>query len=220
MPISTVTNRVEYQGDGTSAIFAWAYPLHAQAHLGVFAFNTSSTTPGLIMPLTLNGAGGYGYTISGNANPSVIYVNGVNIVLNSSPNPQTVLVAFRSSAVTNTFSVPTSGAIPSTGLNNELDYLTLIGQRQQDVATRSIRLHDGMAGTFDTRLPANIRTAPLKRLMVNSSGTGFTFDESVGAYIQNTLIYASTNSSLVSLGGATDGRVLLSRGASAPGGGL
>src|SRR3990167_669647 len=217
MPISTVTNRVEYQGDGTSAIFAFAYPLHAQADLAVFAYNSSATTPAIITPMTLNGAGGFGFTISGNADPSGVYVNGVNAVANSAPNLQTILVIFRSSALTNTFSVGQSGAIPSTGLNNELNYLTLLAQRHQDQLTRSIRLHDGLPGSFDMTLPNDIRSRPGQIFAVNSNANGLILtDELAGSYVPNTVIVATGTSAVGSLGGAPPGLFLQSNGSSAP----
>lgn len=196
MAISTVTNRREYQGDGSSAIFAWQFPLHAQSDLAVFAFNSSATTPGIVNALALNGGGAYGYTISGNADPSGVYQNGVNIVVNSAPNAQTVIVAFRSSVLTSTFRVGQSGAIPSSALNNALDYLTLLAQRAQDLNTRSAKLHDGWVGTFDPSLPKNF--VANATLAFNSSANGF----AVGPTIDQILAVQSsailTNSAVVS----------------------
>lgn len=212
MAVSTVTNRVAYQGDGTSAVFAFAFELQAQLDLAVFTYNSSSTTPGLILPQVLN----TDYSFSGSIDPSGIYPNGGNIIFNSTPNAQTQVVLFRSSVVTNDFFMSQNGTVPSSSLNNTLDRLTLIAQRLQDLGTRSVRLADGYPRPFDPSLPANIAQAAGKRLIVNSTASGWTFDETIGNYIRNTLIIADTNSSLVSLGGSVAGKILVSNGSSAP----
>lgn len=212
MSISTVTNRREYQADGTSAVFNFQYEFFQQSDLGVFVYNSSVVLGGIITPKVLN----TDYVISGTTNNSGIYPNGANIIFNSSPNAQAVVVIFRSSVITNSFNVGQNGTIPSTALNNELDYLTLISQRLQDQITRAVRLADGFFGTFDSSLPANLKTSAGKRLIVNSSANGWTFDETLGQYIQNTVVIATTNSSITSLGGATSGLFLQSQGSSAP----
>lgn len=171
MPVSSVTNRVSYQGDGTSAIFSFQYPLHKQADLAVFAFNSSISQ--MITPCVLNAAGGFGFTISGTANASGVYPNGVNVVMNSAPNIQTVIVVVRSSVITNTFQMGESGAIPASSLNNSVDYLTLLVQRAQDQVSRAAKLPDGYSGGFDPTLPPSMTMFACSVLMVNSSGNAF-----------------------------------------------
>ncbi len=212
MAVSTVTNRVAYQADGTSATFAFQYPLHSQSHLAAFIYNSSVVVGPIITPLVLN----TDYTLSGQANSQGIYPTGLNLIMNSTPNAQAVMVIFRSSVVTNGFSVGQNGTIPSTALNQELDYLTLISQRLQDQASLSVRVPDGYFGTFDPTLPANLAQSANKRLIVNSTVTGWTFDETAASYIPNSVIVAATNSSITSLGGAATGQFLQSQGSSAP----
>lgn len=218
MPISSVTNRVEYQGNGSSALFSFPYQFHAQSDLAVFSYNSSATAIGdIIKPFVLNAAGPFGYTVSGTANASGIYPSGANIVLNSSPNVATVMVIFRSSIVTNSFNVGQNGIIPSTGLNNQVDYLTLINQRLQDQVTRSVRLPDGYYGTFDPTIPADLAKKSGKSLVVNSTASGWVLTDPLAAtYIANTLIYADANASATSLGGSAAGNILVSNGSSAP----
>ena len=217
MPVSSVTNRIEYQGNGTSAVFSFQYPLHAQGDLSVFAFNSSRVPAEMITALVLNGSGAIGYTLQGNTDLCGIYQNGVSVIFNSTPSVHTQVVLFRSSVVTNSFFVGRTGAIPSTGLNNEIDYLTLLAQRHQDQITRSIRLPDGMAGAFDTTLPPNIKSSPGNFIVINSSGLGFGLTDSLGgSYIPNTVIVAATATAVASLGGAAAGTVLVSNGSSAP----
>lgn len=212
MSISTVTNRVAYQGNGSSAVFNFGFMLQSPSDLAVFMYNSSATAPQIITPLVLN----TGYTFSGTANASGIYPSGGDIILNSSPNPQTVMVLFRSSVVTNSFFVSQDGKISSTGLNNELDKLTIIAQRAQDLATRSMRLPDGFFGTFDTTLPANVALQPGKQIIINSSANGFALGNDIANYLPNMLLIASGTSVITSLPGATAGLVLQSNGSSAP----
>ncbi len=213
MAISTVTNRVNYQCNGTSAVFNFPYQFNASTELSVFIYNSSVSLPNMVRPFVLN----TDYVISPLAQTSNgIYKNGADIIVNSTPNSQSVIVMFRSSAVTNDFFVPQFGGVNSVGLNNELDRLTLIAQRLQDQVTRAVRLQDGYFGPFDPTLPPNISMSPNKRLIVNSNATGFTLDEGLGGYIPNTLIYSPNGSSIASLGGAAAGLVLQSNGSSAP----
>lgn len=213
MAISSVTNRVAYQTDGTSAIYAFPYEIFQQSDVAVFVYNSTGTQANFITPQALN----TNYTVSGSPNTTGIYPAGVNVIFNSAPNAQSVVVLFRSSIVTNTFFVPQNGAIPSTSLNNELDYLTIISQRLQDQVTRSVRMHDGFPGTFDPTLPATIPTSAGQSLLVNSTATGWTLAfPNTGAFIPNTVIYADTNKIQQSIPGAAAGYVLQSNGSSAP----
>lgn len=171
MPISSVTNRVSYQCDGTSAVFAFPYRFHAHADLQGFIYNSSLSEPNIIRALELNASGGFGFTVSATADQSNVYPNGGSVVLNSAPNAQCVIVVFRSSAITNGFSISKNGPIPSSGLNNAIDYLTMLIQRGQDLLTRSVRLPDGYPRTFDPTLPNTIVASSV--LMFNSGATGF-----------------------------------------------
>lgn len=171
MPISSVTNRVSYQCDGTSAVFAFPYRFHAHADLQGFIYNSSLSEPNIIRALELNASGGFGFTVSATADQSNVYPNGGSVVLNSAPNAQCVIVVFRSSAITNGFSISKNGPIPSSGINNAFDYLTMLIQRGQDLLTRSVRLPDGYPRTFDPTLPNTIVASSV--LMFNSGATGF-----------------------------------------------
>lgn len=216
MAIDSVENRRTYQGDGTSAVFGFGYELHSANDVAVFAFNSSATTPGLVKEFTKDAAGPYGFTFSGTQNSKGIYPSGGSIIVNSTPNINTVMVLFRSSAVIASFGVEKFQSIPGDALTLAINRLTLISQRLQDLATRSIRLNDGFPGTFDTALPANIKQAAGKRIIVNSGATGFTFDETVHSYRTGGVVYAETNSSITALEPGPAGFVLLSQGSSLP----
>ncbi len=208
MPISTVTNRVGYQGDGTSAVFAFPYRFHALTDLGVFVYNSSVAAGSIIQPQVLN----TNYTLSATANAAGVYPNGGSVVFNSSPNAQSVIVIFRSSIITNGFVVGQNGSIPSVALNNEIDYLTLIAQRLQDQTSRSVRLADGHFGTFDPTLPADLGRIGSSTIMVNGQGTGLTMgptaDQIFGAQSSAIAAAASAAASGVSASQAAASAVL------------
>lgn len=214
MAISTVTNRVAYQGDGTSAVFAFPYNISRSTDLGVFVFNSSGIQNiGIIQPQVIN----TNYTFSGTPDGAGIYPSGGFVVFNSTPNIQSQIVIFRSSVVTNDFVIPQFGGIPATSLNNEIDYLTKLVQRLQDQVSRAVRIPDGLVGTFDPTLAANLLQSQGKPLTVGSGAVAFTFDPVLTApYIPNTVVIATTNSSITSLGGDIAGRLLTSNGSSAP----
>lgn len=212
MAISTDDNRREYQANGTSAVYAFPFPFRGPGNLGVQTYNSSGVQPAVIVPQVLN----TDYTISGTQDAFGIYPAGANVIFNSTPNAQTVVTVFRSSAIVSDFLVPQFGAIPGVQLTNELNYLFMLLQRSFDLHERSIRLPDGLPGTFDMALPSNLLQAAGKRIICNSAATGWTMDETLGNFIPNTIVYAVNNSTITSVGGAVDGRVLVSRGSNAP----
>lgn len=170
MAISTVTNRVAYQGDGSSAVFNFPYRVDAQTDLGVYTFNSSVLNGPLVVPQVLN----TNFTFSGQADAYGNYVAGGNLIFNSSPNAQTQIVIFRSSVVTSDYSVGQFDSVSGPALTNETDYLTMLLQRAQDLATRSVRLNDGFYGPgFDPTLPLNVQQCAGWAVVINSSATGF-----------------------------------------------
>lgn len=167
MAISSDQNRVAYSGDGSSAVFNFQYEFHAESDLGVFIYNSSRPT--FIVEQVLN----TDYTVSGDQDTQDRFLNGANVVMNSSPATGDEIVIFRSSAVNSVFTLPFTGTIPSAELVKALDRLTLLAQRLNDQVTRSVRLDDAYPFAFDTKLPENL--TPGAPLIVNSGATGVAF---------------------------------------------
>ncbi len=186
MPLSTDSNRITYQGNGSSAVFNYPWRLPGQTSLSVFTYNSSMPAAAMITPQVLNTH----YTFSGTANNQGIYTSGGSVIFNSSPNAQTVIVLFQSSALVNNFNVPQNGPISSTGLNNELDYITQIAQRLNDQITRAVRLPDGLGDPFDTTLPADIRLSPSGILGINVAGDGFDILPAVASVNSTAFIFS------------------------------
>lgn len=210
MGISTTTNRVVYNGDGSSATFGFQYEFFAQADLKVYLYNSSS---GLATLQTLN----TNYTVGGTPNLQGVYTSGGSIIMASAAPSTHQVVIYRDGSQVQNYTLLQNGNINSVALVQQLDYLTLICQRLQDQATRSIRLSDGYGLTFDPTLPANLNTMANQSIIVNSAANGVTFQLANAQYIPNTVIVAVSSSVIASLGGAPNGYVLTSNGSSAPG---
>lgn len=227
MAISSDKNRVSYSGDGSSATFNFQYEFHGDSELGVFVHNSSRTE--VIASKVLNSD----YTINGVSDTQNRYLNGANVIFNSSPAVGDEIVIFRSSAVNSTFTLPYSGTIPSAELVKALDRLTMIAQRLNDQTTRSVRVNDAYPFSFDSQLPALLpKGAPL---IVSSSGvsidvglvaagssflgilnavnggTGKSLTPSIGD-----MLYADSGSTFDILEAGTGGMILQSRGADKP----
>lgn len=164
MGISSVTNRVSYVGDGSSATFAFPYEFFAPLDLNVFIYN-SSTQQATQQVLNTN------YTLGGTPNSQGVYTQGGSVIFTSSiPQSLYVVIARDPSRVQN-YALLQNGAINSLALVQEFDYTTLLIQRLHDKAIRSLRFPDGYAGTLDIQVPAG--TAAGKYMQIDSSGLRF-----------------------------------------------
>ncbi len=175
MGISSTTNRKAYQGDGTSATFAFPYYFAHQSDLQVYLYDLIA---GVITPQVLNGGGGTGFTVSGVANSAGLYTQGGNVVFNSSPVATSQIIINREPSLVQNYTLGTNGLISSGALVNQLDYLTLLTQFLGDQVSRAVMLPDGMGSSFNTALPSTMPLAGVSAnapIIVNSSGTGFTF---------------------------------------------
>lgn len=227
MAISSDQNRVAYSGDGSSAVFNFQYEFHAESDLGVFIYNSSRPT--FIVEQVLN----TDYTVSGDQDSQDRFLNGANVVMNSSPATGDEIVIFRSSAVNSVFSLPFTGVIPSAELVKALDRLTLLAQRLNDQVTRSVRLDDAYPFAFDTKLPENL--TPGAPLIVNSGATGVTLgvvaagssfigilpmvNGGTGANLApgvGDILYAASATAMSALSAGSAGEVLMAKGAAAP----
>jgi len=232
MPISSVTNRVVFNGDGSSAVFNFAFEFHATSDLAVFIHNSSRTE--VVAPKVLTAD----YTVDGNIDFQGRFITGANVTFNSSPATGDKIIIFRSSVITSTYDLSQNGTISSQAIVKHLDYLTLQSQRANDQATRSIRLADGFPDAFDTALPPTlIKNAPL---IINSSGlamglgvvsvassgvaTAFfgilpVANGGTGANISPTafgVLFADSITTMDTTASGTDGDVLHGNGSSAP----
>lgn len=173
MGISDVTNRQSYIGDGSSTVFPFPHYFFSPSDLIVNLYDINSC---LIQSQQLN----TNYTVSGNVSSQGVYPAGGSVVMNSAFPSSLEIVIVRAPAEVQNFALAPGQPINSLALVQQLDYLTALVQRQQDLNSRSIVLPDGVGpingSTFSTVLPANISKvseSASKVLAVNSGATGF-----------------------------------------------
>lgn len=146
MTVNTTTNRVSYAGNGTTTAFAVPFPFLADADLVVIE-RTDSTgaevTKTLITHYTVSGAGGTSGTVT----------------MLTAPATGVTLVIYRDPMLTQSVDLITNDPLPvETAVEQPLDRLTMIAQRNRDLVERSLRLPDSDTGfaAADMKLPAKV----------------------------------------------------------------
>ncbi len=173
MSISSDQNRVGYSGNGSSAVFNYPYEFHNDSELAVLVYNSSRAPIVGVPALNTN------YSISGSKDLQGRYLNGANVVFNSTPATGDEIVIFGSTPVNSVYALGFNEHISRPDLVKSLDHLVLINQRLNNQVTRALRLPDAYPYNFDTRLPARI--LPSSVLATNSSGLGIELLFAVGS---------------------------------------
>lgn len=165
MAVSSLPNRKVYSGDGSSTSFSFPYYFFAQTDMNVLKYDTilGGVTVGVL---------GTDYTISGTANLQGLYQNGANVVMTVAPLTTDVLVIYRDPPRLQNYALLENGAISSTAIVQQFDYLTLLIQRLEDQISRALILPDGVGPSFSTVLPSNIALSPGMVPTVNAAGNG------------------------------------------------
>ena len=167
MGVSTTTNRVTYNGNGSTTSFSFPYYFFKQADLAVYLFDTVA---GGITSQVL----GTNYTITGTQNAQGLYQSGGNVVFGTAPPSTSNVVITRSPSFVQNYSLLQNGNINSAALVQQFDYLTLMCQRLQDQINSCVALQDGNGQTFSPLLPSTIPLASseLAFPQVNSTANG------------------------------------------------
>lgn len=169
MGVSTTTNRVGYVGDGATVSFSFPYYFFAQANLKVLTFNTVT---GAIILKTL----GVDYTISGTPDAQGRYTSGGSVVFGSAPASTIDIVIYRDPTQSQSYALLQNETINSVAIVQQMDYLTLLVQRLQDQATRSLHLAEGYAPAFSMVFPSDMSiddNAVSKVPLTNDTGLGW-----------------------------------------------
>lgn len=174
MGISDITNRMAYIGDGSSTVFPFPHYFFSPSDLIVNLYDINSCS---IQAQALN----TNYTVSGNISLQGVYPSGGNVVMNSAIPSYLEIVIVRAPAEIQNYALAQGQPINALALVQQLDYLTTLVQRQQDLNSRSLQLPDGIGpingSTFSMALPANlaqVKASANKILTVNSGATGWT----------------------------------------------
>ena len=187
MAVSSTTNTVVAVGNSSSVTFGYPYYFFSQNDLQVYLYDTLQ---GGIVQQTLNTQ----YSVAGTANSQGLYPNGANIIFNSAIVSTTYVVIDRQPIQEQTFALLQTGIIPSVPLTQQLDYMTLLIQGQQDQNSRSVALPEGFGktGTFNPALPSTIGLIQNAGtfLAVNSAATGFHLDWFKWCWLRASRLYS------------------------------
>lgn len=149
MTVNTTTNRVSYAGNGTTTAFAVPFPFLADADLVVIE-RTDSTGAEVTKTLTTH------YTVSGAGG-----VSGT-VTMVTAPATGVTLTIYRDPVVTQLVDLVPNDPLPvETAVEQPLDRLTMIAQRNRDLIERALRLPDGDTGfaASDMKIPAKVTRA-------------------------------------------------------------
>lgn len=164
MAVSGTTNRVSFTGDGVSVVFGFPYYLRQNTDLKVLKVAASGAITVLVLntdyTLAFIGATVYG-----------VHPGGANITCLVAPTNTEKLVLYRDPPQTQLEHWTDNDPKPSSTDENSHDKAAILIQRLADLASRSVRLKDGFALTFDTSLPT-VLTADYM-LAVNPTADGF-----------------------------------------------
>jgi len=150
MTINTTNNRVEYAGNGVTTVFSFPNRFLADADLVVLERN-DTTGVETIKTLTTH------YTVSGAGDAA-----GGSVTMVTAPATGVSLVIYRDPALTQTVDLVNNDPLPvETAVEQPLDKLTMIGQRDRELLERSLRLPDGDTGftADDMKLPPEVTRA-------------------------------------------------------------
>ncbi len=161
MTISSTLNRVSYTGNGVSTAFAVSFPFHAQADLIVLS-TVIATGVQTTKTLTTH------YTISGTTDALGHYSSGGSVDFITPPASTERITIYRDPARTQALDLQDASAFPAENVEAQLDYVTMLVQRVEDLIGRSLRQPDGDA-TAVGLLPSSVERAS-KYLSFDSSG--------------------------------------------------
>jgi hypothetical protein len=160
MSTSSATHKVSYAGNGTTTVFAFSYPFHAQADL-VVVDRVDATGVETTKTLTTH------YTISGTLTNGV-YESGGSVTMLSAPASGHTLIIYRDPARTQTTSWTENDPDPAKVKEQAFDKLTFIVQRLAEMLGRAPLFAEGsdFSGITMPELEADTL------LGVNSDGDG------------------------------------------------
>lgn len=135
MTVSTTSNRITYNGDGTTTVFSFPYKFLATSDLQVYVDD-------VLQVITTDysvGAPGDG---------------GANVTLLSAPAAGiSNIVILRNPDLLQQSALPSNGPFPAPTIEKMVDKATLVIQRLNELFTRSFRLADSDTSGADTTLP-------------------------------------------------------------------
>lgn len=168
MTVSSTTDKITYDGDGSTATFSFPFKILAESNLLVQIKDSN----GNITTKTLTSD----YTVSGTGNRigKTDYTSG-NITFTSGNIPASTdeVILSRSLALTQETDYTENGKFPAESNESALDKLTLISQSLNEVLGRSLKFDSGVT-SFAQTLPSPKAD---KFLKINSAGDAFNLSD-------------------------------------------
>lgn len=160
MTIASELNRVTYVGNGATTAFAVSFPFQSQSDL-VVVETIIATGVQTTKTITTH------YTISGSVDSLGYYSSGGTVNAVAAPASTVRWTIYRDPARLQSLNLSENNALPAESLEAQLDYVTMLVQRLNDVVGRSLRQPDGDS--------ANIAVLPSA---VDRASTYLSFDTS------------------------------------------
>lgn len=161
MTISSTTNRISYAGNGSTTVFSFPYKFLDEDHLTVVSRND---TTGVETTKTITTH----YTVTGEG-----VAAGGSVTMLVAPATGTTLIIYNDPDQLQGTDFVENDALPVEDVEEALDLLTLLVQRQSNRMDRAVRLSDGFSPTFDPTLPVDLDDTASKVPLVNSDGDGW-----------------------------------------------
>lgn len=138
MTVALSQNRISYAGNGSTTAFSVPFPFQLQADLVVVQV---VVTTGVEDTQVLNSD----YTISGSVDVIGYYSSGGTVTMTVAPPATDRLVIYRSPTQTQGLDLQDASVFPAESVEAQLDKLTMISQRLNDMIGRAVRAPDGDA---------------------------------------------------------------------------
>lgn len=169
MTISSLTNRIEYLGNGAVSNYSFPFKIFADADLLVTQLDLTGVETTLVLNTnyTVTGAGvssGGSITLLGGA-----LVSGYGLVIR------------RKLSIIQATDIRNQGPFFPETHENQFDKLVMIDQAQQNEIDRSMKLPESVfSSDFDPTLPTDIADSPGAMVIVNSAGDGLEMGPTAG----------------------------------------
>lgn len=152
MGVSTTTNTEIYNGDGSTPTFSFPVYFFTKADLNVYIYNK---TTGAVSKKVL----ATDYLLTATANAQGLFPSGGVVdftALYGAPSTNEMVVISRFPIETQNYSLIQNGAISSTAIVQQFDYLTLLVQSLQDQVNRAVATPSGFGPTFSPLFPTDL----------------------------------------------------------------
>lgn len=171
MTVDTLTNRVSYQGNGSTDEFSFPAKFFADADLKVLIRDETDEDNITETLLVLD----TDYEVTGAGEDA----GGTVTILGSAPTADQKVIIYRDPALLQDLDLVPNDKLPVEEIEKRLDKLTMIAQRLDERMDRAVAKSEGFVATFDPTLP--LEPVASSVLGYNAAANGFevgpTFDE-------------------------------------------